>query len=407
MNTTQFEFTGFYFDGHSANKYSLTVRLTPRELVLVFPDKQTYHWPYSTLHLSQTGSAGPIRLEKKTSDPDRIPESVVIEDLTFMDAAHQVAPGALGSVWNRPHQRSLRVWLVVLMLILIPPFLFVTWKYGIPTLTDAVAERVPVEWEEKLGNNFFKTLFVKPLKEPDRQTRKALDAISKRLLSSVPDQPYHFRIYVHPSGMVNALALPGGTIVVFQGLINATNTPEELAGVLAHEFQHVLHRHSTRGIVRQMAAGMLLSIVVGDSNTVLTTILETAGTLDSLRFSRDLESQADSEGMKMILASRVDPRGMVKVFETLKREESRHLGKKKKDSKDKNVPEKKPDEKDSAEEGGLPEWMKYLSTHPAGKDRVALLKEMAAASQVKPEPLLPGFDWKSLHKKVKKGELPF
>jgi Zn-dependent protease with chaperone function len=317
MNTTLSEFSGAFYDGKSANKYPVRLRLTPERLELKFPDGHQISWPYSTLKLSKTGSTGPVRLERSTSNPDIIPESVVIEDPRFLHEAHRVAPGALGNVWNQPHKRPVRYMLMILALVILPPFIFAIWVYAIPAMTNAVADRIPTEWEEQLGQNYFKTLFRKPLADPDPKTRKALDAISKRLLTAVPDQPYHFRIYVHPSKMVNALALPGGTIVVFQGLINATETPEELAGVLAHEFQHVLKRHSTRNIIRSEAIGLLGLIISGNSESMTNVILQAGSVLEHLRYSRELESQADAEGMKMVLATRIDPQGMGRVVEKL------------------------------------------------------------------------------------------
>ena len=199
-------------------------------------------------------------------------------------------------------------------------------------MTDAVADQIPTEWEEKLGQDYFQILFKESLKEPDPKVQKALDHIAKRLLTAVPDQPYHFRIYVHPSKMVNALALPGGTIIVFQGLINITETPEELAGVLAHEFQHVLKRHSTRGIIRSEAINIFATVVSGDS--MMNAILQAGGMMEFLRYSRTLESQADAEGMKMMLAAQVDPQGMVRMFEHLEREQHRQLEPPEKDSKE-------------------------------------------------------------------------
>ena len=90
--------------------------------------------------------------------------------------------------------------------------------------------------------------------------------------------------------------------MVFQGLINITETPEELAGVLAHEFQHVLKRHSTRGIIRSEAINLFATIISGNSDSMTNVILQAGGILEFLRYSRKLESQADAEGMKMMLA---------------------------------------------------------------------------------------------------------
>jgi predicted Zn-dependent protease len=417
MNATQSEFSGTYYDGKSANKYPVKLFLTRTQLQLVFSDGRRISWLYPDLKLSRADSTGPVRLERSTSNPDIIPESVVIEDPKFLHEAHRVAPGALGNVWNQPHKRKMRYGLMILALVIIPPFIFAIWVYAIPAMTNAVADKIPTEWEERLGQNYFQALFKESLKESDPKMQKALDTISKRLLTAVPDQPYHFRIYVHPSKMVNAMALPGGTIIVFQGLINVTETPEELAGVLAHEFQHVLKRHSTRGIIRSEAINLFGLIISGNSDSITSVILQAGGILEFLRFSRELESQADAEGMKMMLAAQVDPQGMVRMFESLEREQQRQMGSRNKD-KNKVDPEEKSPEKDSeedapdgkrraGEESSTPEWMKYISTHPAGEDRVEILKKMAEASTAKPRPLLPDFDWKSMHRETKDSKFIF
>jgi len=405
MNATPSEFSGTFYDGKSANKYPVKLRLTAQQLVLNFPDGHQIQWPYTSLQLSRTNSTGPVRLERPTSNTDIVPEAIVIEDPGFLHEAHRVAPGALGNVWNQPHKRSLRYVLMILALVVLPPLIFALWTYAIPAMTNAVADRIPTTWEEKLGQDYFQTLFKKSIKEPDPQVRKALDAISKRLLTAVPDQPYHFRIHVHPSKMVNAMALPGGTIVVFQGLINATETPEELAGVLAHEFQHVLKRHSTRNIIRSEAINLFGMIISGNSDSMTNVILQAGSVLEHLRYSRQLESQADAEGMKMMLATHVDPQGMIRVFEKLEEEQHRQLNSMKKDKKTADPEKKDSVEKDSKKtdkEGiTLPEWTNYLSTHPEGNDRVEVLKKLSEHSVQKPRPLLPGFDWKSMHRETK------
>jgi Zn-dependent protease with chaperone function len=422
MNATKAQFLGTFYDGKSANKYPVDLLLTKAHLELIFPDGRRIAWAYPTLKLSKTGSKGPVRLERSNPNPNIIPQSVVIEDPHFLDAAHQVVPGALGTIWTQPHKRPLRYALMILAVIALPPFIFAIWVYAIPGMTNAVADRIPTTWEEKLGQNYFQTLFKEPLKDPDPEMRKALDAISERLLTAVPDQPYHFRIYVHPSKMVNAMALPGGTIVVFQGLINATETPEELAGVLAHEFQHVLKRHSTRSLVRSEAINLFGLIISGNSDSMTNVILQAGGILEHLRYSRTLESQADAEGMKMMLATRVDPRGMVRVFEKLEEEQHRQLesmkenkskNKKKSDPKEKKSAKKDSKKKDKedkvSDEKGitLPEWTKYLSTHPEGEDRVEVLKKMSEHPSQKAKPLLPGFDWKSMHRETKESDFIF
>jgi predicted Zn-dependent protease len=170
--------------------------------------------------------------------------------------------------------------------------------------------------------------------------------------------------------VVNALAVPGGYVVVFRGLLERTVTPEEMAGVMAHELQHVLHRHATRAVIQDASTGLLLMALTGDVTGPLAYGLQTARTLGDLRYSRRAEEEADTDGMKMMLAARLDPAGMITFFERIRKEE-----------------------------GAAPRALTYLSTHPLAADRLQRLKAMAAAWTGTPEPLLPGDRWADVAKR--------
>ena len=73
-----------------------------------------------------------------------------------------------------------------------------------------------------------------------------IDELVLTLTKALPSNPYAFRVSVVDSPVVNAFAAPGGYIVIYKGLLKYTKSPEELAGVLAHEIEHVIHRHVTR-----------------------------------------------------------------------------------------------------------------------------------------------------------------
>ena len=260
MQTRIYEFEAAYFDGKSAVRHAAKIRLTPHGLILILPEHSERTWSYESIRLNHSGGAqDPVRRGRPLGSGSAAVETLVIEDAAFLEQANDIAPGALVPFLHRTRNKALSRFLLLVALLFIPPFLYVVWTVGIPTLTDSVAENVPVAWEEKLGETVLKTMIHSSLSEPDPQMKQVLDKITAQLFQAFPDQPYTFKIYVHPGEMVNAMALPGGTIVVFQGLINITDSPEELAGVLAHEFQHVLLRHSTRGIIRALAASALLN----------------------------------------------------------------------------------------------------------------------------------------------------
>jgi predicted Zn-dependent protease len=167
--------------------------------------------------------------------------------------------------------------------------------------------------------------------------------------------------------MVNALTAPGGYVVVFQGLLERTQSAEELAGILAHEFQHVLLRHTTQALLRHASTGLLIAGLTGDVSSATVYGLESARVLGDLRYSRQAEEEADREGFQMLVAAGIDPAGMIAFFETLDREQG----------------------KGSA----LPT---YLSTHPNTEGRIERLRSLAGPGRPAAATLLSGTDWRDV-----------
>ena len=381
MSVRKLQFRVAYFDGLSARKQGVTVHLSPRQMTLSLPDGRTLDWDYGDLrrHSASSGDQPPYNLERTVAGPEgsRL-ESLTVNDPQFLENLRQTSAVPLHSSL-RQVKGSRHAALAVAVLV-VPLFLYGIWKVVIPELSDRVAMQVPVSWEEKLGATVMQGLPKTLAPAPNPEKEKVLQAIIDRLLSADPNQPYNIRIYISEHEMVNAVALPGGHIIVFQGLLNTADSPEELAGVLAHEIQHVLLRHSTRGIIRSLTSQILLTLMIGDMNGSMEMMLNVAGELDGLSHSRNMEREADRQGMEMILTARIDPEGMVRMFEKLGAEEKLFIT-------GKNAEETAPKEESSS-------WTQYLSTHPAGRDRVSQLKkQVAMAGKKSYTPLLPHTDW--------------
>jgi Zn-dependent protease with chaperone function len=384
MNARNLQFTGAYFDGLSARKQTVTVHLSPRQMTLSFPSSgQTLTWSYADCRRqsASNGDNPPFQLEHRIENSkDHRLESLTVDDPQFLFNLRQISAIPLHSSLRQV--TGSRHVLLALAVLVIPLFLYGLWKVVIPQLSDQVAMQVPVFWEEKLGLTVLEGLPKALAPTPDPKKEEALKAIVDRLLTAHPNQPYHIRIHISPFQMVNAVALPGGHIIVFQGLLNTADSPEELAGVLAHEIQHVLLRHSTRGIIRALTSQILLTLLIGDMNGSMEVALDVAGELDGLHHSRNMEREADRHGMEMILSAGIDPNGMVRMFEKLGDQENLLTQGKK--------PETSGPEEDPSS------WTEYLSTHPAGNDRVDQLKKQVAMSEKKSyTPLLPNTNWKA------------
>jgi predicted Zn-dependent protease len=103
-------------------------------------------------------------------------------------------------------------------------------------------------------------------------------------------------------------------VVVNAGMITAAASAEELAGVLAHEIQHVEHRHTLQQMIHTAGWAAVLAVVLGDVSAVTTVVLHQLG---NLRNSRKLEAQADLEGMKAMARAGIPLGGLVSLFKRL------------------------------------------------------------------------------------------
>lgn len=140
----------------------------------------------------------------------------------------------------------------------------------------------------------------------------ALSSIGGRLTAG---SPRNYRWFVAERPEVNAFAAPGGVVVVFSGLLRSAGTAEELAGVLAHEVAHVELRHSLRGMIKSLGLRALVALVIGDTSRGA--FADAATRLTELRFSREAEQEADDEGLRRLVAARIDPNGMLDFYEKL------------------------------------------------------------------------------------------
>ena len=202
--------------------------------------------------------------------------------------------------------------MVLAGVMVLPVLLLIGFLLSATTIAAWVASSVPVDEEIALGRQAFDGLRG-GLKLQDRGP--AFDAVGSIVAKLTPNSRFRYEVHIVQDDTLNAFAMPGGVIVVHTGLIAATTRAEELAGVLAHEVQHVELRHSLRGLIKEMGLRGLWAFVMGDLGATLTgqAMLE----LTSLRFSRDDEQQADQLGFDALVAAGIDPAGIPAFFKMI------------------------------------------------------------------------------------------
>lgn len=239
----------------------------------------------------------------------RAPPRIVVDlrahgSLEITDSAAWQA--ALQAAGNRPPlaQRMQTRWPVLLgVCALAAAALFAFYRWGTPWAATQLTRQVPLEWETSLSEGFLRDLdqeFLKPSQlPPARQAalRARFDALAPQIDARLRRYPgYAPRLTLHfRFGMgANAFALPGGTIVMTDGMVAAAQKhqlPDDaLVGVLAHEIGHVMHRHTTRMLVEQGVLNVGFGLAMGD----VSTLVSFGGSLlTGLAYRRSHETEAD------------------------------------------------------------------------------------------------------------------
>jgi Zn-dependent protease with chaperone function len=247
--------------------------------------------------------------------------------------------------------------------------------WGVPRIATELAPLVPYSVERKLGVAIERQVraslagrqtgsaFECGNSANERAGRAAFDKLMDRLETAAA-LPFPLKALVVRLPEANAIALPGGYIYVFQGLIDDAKTPDELAGVIAHEIGHVAHRDGTRSVLQtaglSLLFGMLLGDFVGGGAVVLAakTILQT-------RYTREVENAADAHSVVLMKKIDGDPRALGAILQRIAG--TSHPG------------------------------PKILADHPDTRDRVARIDAVAGAAPGAPtRPLLTRSEWAAL-----------
>jgi len=164
----------------------------------------------------------------------------------------------------------------------------------------------------------------------DLEVELYIQNLGYRLASSSGQPASGFSFFVVDDPSINAFAMPGGYIGIHSGLILASRSESELAGVMAHEIAHVTQRHLARSFEKAsqmnlpMTAAVIAAILLGASNPQMGQAALAASMAGStqmtLDFTRSNEQEADRVGIQMLAGAGFDPHGMPGFFERLQQE---------------------------------------------------------------------------------------
>lgn len=238
---------------------------------------------------------------------------------------------------------------------------------SIPAMAGLLTALVPVSVEREIGESTLKTVGAlltgaeENCSEPEGLA--VLERTVERLIDG-HDLRVDVDVRVAPSGMVNAIALPGGYVIIFDGLIQQAASAEEVAGVLAHEIGHTQYRHGMQGLIRARALQTLISIVAPGGGGTGGLAREAASLVLNQSHSRDAEREADGYAVETLNRIGVSGDGLAGFFDRMAQRQSPLNG------------------------GNFA----YLSSHPLSVERARSIREDSTGR----EPIMSDADWQAL-----------
>ncbi len=328
-------------------------------IAVVFYDGRRSAPRRARLHLDVTGLA---RIELADGDRSYRIAELVIGDRVGARSPRQIEfpDGALAHVepdarsdalldriagqsgWVRRLEARWPQAVAALALAILAAFGFV--RYGLPALAAAAAGRVPADIERQVGERALREIDEDWL-EPsalDRQRQAGLRADFERRIASRAEGGA-VRLEFRAGGEIgpNALALPGGIVIMTDELVAQAQHDDELMMVLAHEAGHVAHRHTLRQVFESLGLAAVLTVLTGDLSGPASLAAALPAVLAQAAFSRRDEREADAYAFGWADAAGVPRTRMTDLLERL----------------------------DKSTGGG--DWPTYLSTHPSSSERAA------------------------------------
>ncbi len=197
--------------------------------------------------------------------------------------------------------------------------------------------------EIRIGASWLSDMAKEQSIKPEEETRVQTILDNFRTIGHLTFESY--KVFRLDSPEINAMALPGGHILLTRGLMTLPDTSEDqLAGILAHEIAHVELGHCRKALIRKnrtKALQLFLSLANRRPGTAASIVAHLA----KLGISRESELEADDFAFQLLLKSRYSPIGLVQFLEKAKKMER------------------------------IPEWLTFLSTHPGNNERIGRLRQ--------------------------------
>lgn len=249
------------------------------------------------------------------------------------------------------HQFESRFRYIIPSLILTVAFVLAFAKWGIPATTHLIAETLPEETSSLIGNQSL-ALVEDSLFQPSTLSQERQDAVHQLFQPYL--KPDHQVLIRHSEALgANAIALPNGTLVFTDAIIELTSD-QELLAILGHELGHVEHKHGLQQLIRSSLILFLYMMVTGDAAGASSTVTAIPAYLLEQGYSREFEREADDHAIEFLQQHQLPTTALASALNKLYQSNGMELGE---------------------EEDQESKLLDYLSSHPAPPERLQRLNQ--------------------------------
>lgn len=347
-----------YADGRAAITHDIVCQIGPEALAFDLAGVR-HLWIYASLQRADDDN-GVVTLKRKPDTGERLVLSAEAAALL-----RQAAPSLFTS-----RARGVERPIVVASLAGAAFALAASFLIGVPMAAGPIANIMPPQYRTQISDiSWSQVEAITDYCDTSDEAARILNDMAHRMMtaSNVEGRDAIW-ITIVDAPIANAFALPDGTIIVTDGLIDLAEHPDELAGVIAHEIAHIERDHVLKNIVSRIGAGIFFDVVFGGAG-VGQAIAVASVSLAGLRYSRAYEEEADTRGLDYLDAAHIDPGGLARMFDRLR---ETYEG----------------DEADGA--GRIPA---LLSTHP---DSAARAERARARARPGLTPALSNVEWRTV-----------
>lgn len=346
---------GHYYDGRTARRQEARLEAAGgRVRVSIAGTAVRDDAPLASLEISSRLGKTPRSL--------RFPDGALFETLDH-DGVDRLLSGAGHTGHGLLHRLESSLKYVALALVVTVIAVWAGVRYGVPALVLMAAHAMPVEVSRNLDRGTLELLDARLLRPTtlSESEQARLQQVFAPLVDEVAGE-FPVRVLFRDAGHSlgpNALALPSGTIVFTDQLVQLARHDDELLGVLAHELGHVVHRHGLRQTLQGSMLTLVAVVVLGDVSTLSSLMVGLPVLLTELGYSRAFEREADIYAVQAMSRHGIDPRHFADILARMERHQDC---------------EEIPGGCESAAEG---RWDGYLSTHPPTPERLRRIQGLA------------------------------